>query len=366
MNRFQRRFYSYPRKDELKCKEKDVEEVLAPRFRRNTLRSEIPMTNRCCSISPVVVDAEQSTEAVTEDEYQNLLIEQYGFDPRNLDTIDHMKELKKIICGSSPKTEGSQCNPYEEPVPSCVGPECDLQWQDVDNTDDIDKFLNAEKNEGYTCKEIEISEVPKIKVIAEKFMKYKKDNIEVRKLDEKVVCIEYDVYKKKTNHKQINPEPIQKLRTYFSIRPDFKDTHIPSSVKLKYKVASEDLKKMNDKEVEIIDGKISENQPYLDDLRNVLKRKQASFERKNRTSLDLMSLYKMAKRNITTVEDNFDLLSKAELDDIKELITKNCVSSVHGISRRTIKSEKENESRREKTIDVVSESIFAELLRNTK
>lgn len=76
-------------------------------------------------------------------------------------------------------------------------------------------FIN--NTESYFNDEIEISDVPKIKVIAEKFMKFKKDNIEVRKLGEKVVCVEYDVYKK--NIEELSTEPIQKLRTYFSIKP---------------------------------------------------------------------------------------------------------------------------------------------------
>ncbi|XP_047515699.1 uncharacterized protein LOC125056573 [Pieris napi] len=363
MNKFQRRLYRYPRKD-YKYKEHEVEEVFPPKPPKNVFNCEKPMTNRCCSVAPDVVDAtEQCVEEADEDLYQNLLIEQYGFDPRNLSTIDQLKEIKKLICGETPKVEtASQYNPIENKKLSFMEAEYGFKWQDIDNTEDIDNFFVTERNETYSSDEVKISEVPKVKVIAEKFMKFKKDNIEVRRLDEKVVCVEYDVYKKHTNNGGLPSEPIQKLRTYYSVKPvEAQDACIPSSVRLKYKIASEDLKNLTDKEVEIIDGKISDNQTYLDDLRKVLIRKEA-HEKKNKTVLDLMSLYKLAKRNLAFDDD---VISKVELEEIKELITKNCASSIHGISRRTIKSEKD-ESKRGKTINAVSESIFTEILRNVE
>lgn len=38
-------------------------------------------------------------------------------------------------------------------------------------------------------KAIHISEVPRVKIIAEKFSRYKQNNVELRKLDEKVTII---------------------------------------------------------------------------------------------------------------------------------------------------------------------------------
>lgn len=63
-----------------------------------------------------------------------------------------------------------------------------------------------------------ISQKPQVKVIAEKFTKYKKNAIEVRKLNEKVVCLEYDVF----DSENIKT-PLKKMRAYFSIKPKFKN-----------------------------------------------------------------------------------------------------------------------------------------------
>lgn len=124
----------------------------------------------------------------------------------------------------------------------------------------------------------------------------------------------------------------------------------------------DDLHKMNGKEVEIIDDEISENKPYLDDLRKILKRKQNS-DKTVKNNQDLLMLYEMAKKDLTG--ENFSkILTKEELQDIKDLILKECTSSAHGISRRKIKSGEENFGEREvKEPCVPSKSIVAELLR---
>ncbi|XP_045499279.1 uncharacterized protein LOC123696928 [Colias croceus] len=372
MYRNQRKLYRNLRNDvsyKIKDRNNEVEEVYPPKSKRNYFKMDKPMTNRCCNISPESKDAGLCTETVRE-QYQNILLEQYGFDPLMSDPLEQIKELKKVLCGSSPKIEhGSQYDPMQDIKPLLAEAECGYEWQDIDNADDIDKFLIMDKEKAYSIQDIEITEIPKLKVIAEKFLKYKKDNIEVRKLEEKIVCLEYEVYKK-VNDLETFAKPVQKLRVYFSVKlNEQKDANarIPSSVKVKYKIHNEDLNKMNDKEVEIIDGKISDNRPYLEDLKKILNRKQAIFEKKRKTKLDLNSLYEMAKRDVIALDgeySNTNFLSRGELEEIKDLIKNKCASSIHGISRRTLKSGKEDDVKREKAIDVISESIFTELLRN--
>lgn len=139
---------------------------------------------------------------------------------------------------------------------------------------------------------------------------------------------------------------------------------LPSSIKQKFDIVDEDLEKMTDKEIEIIDGKIDENQSYLEDLRRILKRKQIINAKKNRTSLDLQSLYEMAKKDCSPLDYDFsnaNLLSKAELQEVKDLILQRCSSSAQGISRRRVRR-KERGSNVE--VGVISESIVAELLRD--
>lgn len=141
---------------------------------------------------------------------------------------------------------------------------------------------------------------------------------------------------------------------------------IPSQIKRNFNITNEDLAKLNEKEIEIIDSKIAENIPYLDDLKKVLKRNQAIIARKEKSSLDLMALYKMAKRKSSLLEEaSRTSLSKAELEEIKELVTNKCATSKHGINRRTIKNDKGlTEVKRDKPKNAVSESIFAELIKN--
>jgi hypothetical protein len=123
------------------------------------------------------------------------------------------------------------------------------------------------------------------------------------------------------------------------------------------------LNQLNEKEVEIIDGKNPENKTYLEDLKRILRRKQAIHAKKNKTSLDLMSLYEMAKSNSPPLDDEFsntNFLSKAELQEMKDLIIRKCASSVHGINRRTVKKDPEGHTQ---NLGVISQSIVAELWR---
>lgn len=101
----------------------------------------------------------------------------------------------------------------------------------------------------------------------------------------------------------------------------------------------------------------------MEDLRRILKRKKIINAKKNKTSLDLQSLYEMAKKDQSPMccdFSNANLLSKAELQEVKDLILQRCTSSVHGIRRRRVKR-KENES--SMGVGVISESIVSELLR---
>ena len=59
---------------------------------------------------------------------------------------------------------------------------------------------------------IEISEIPRVKVIAEKYVRFKLKNIELRKLEEKIVCIEYDI------QRDDKEKPTQIMRAYFSLK----------------------------------------------------------------------------------------------------------------------------------------------------
>lgn len=51
--------------------------------------------------------------------------------------------------------------------------------------------------------------------MAVKSTKYKKENIELRRIDEKIVCVEYDVFDEELDKNT----PMQKMRAFFSINP---------------------------------------------------------------------------------------------------------------------------------------------------
>lgn len=122
------------------------------------------------------------------------------------------------------------------------------------------------------------------------------------------------------------------------------------------------MKKHNEKEIEIMDSTLAENQPYLNDLKKVLHRKLAIYKSKNKKTLDLRSLYEMARRSSPPLDEDFsntNLLSKAELMEVKEMIIQRC-KSARGIHRETIKS-KEPRNEIESAISYIT---FMEVLRN--
>lgn len=65
-------------------------------------------------------------------------------------------------------------------------------------------------------KDLHISDIPRVKPLAVKLTKYKKGNIELRRVDEKVVCVEYDVFDKEAD----KATPVQKLRAFFAINQE--------------------------------------------------------------------------------------------------------------------------------------------------
>nr|XP_021198405.2 uncharacterized protein LOC110382223 isoform X1 [Helicoverpa armigera] len=304
------------------------------------------------------------------EQYQTMLEDQYGFDP----SIIQLKGLKKLVCDHSTKIDFhlDYADQMTGAAPAYVERASSSQWQTVNSIDDIDRLLIEDDRIPGTReripKEIFISEVPRVKIIAEKFSKYKKNNLELRRLDEKVVCVEYDIF---DQYEEVL-KPMQRMRAFFSIKPVFDDSNnkeggalptLSTNIKRKFNILDEDLKKLTDKEIEILDGKIEENHSYLEDLRRILKRKKFTNRKKNKNSLDLQSLYNMARLDGLTSgydysEPNF--LSKAALQEVKDLILQRCASSIHGIRRSRVKRRKERDSALD--IGLVSESIVAELL----
>lgn len=117
---------------------------------------------------------------------------------------------------------------------------------------------------------------------------------------------------------------------------------------------------MTQTEVEIIDETIEENKSYLEDLKRVVKRVEFESVKKDKSSLDLKSLYEMAKRE-RRLDNSFcvaNFLSIKELKKVKNLILQKCASSVHGMSRKSLKTESKLGS------GILSGSILAELFNN--
>ncbi|XP_059057299.1 uncharacterized protein LOC131850915 isoform X2 [Achroia grisella] len=375
MNRNQRRFGRLPPKrndNEGKVKVSktkhgpELEEVLSPKRKRIFCNTEKPTNDRCCYFSPDQRDFGQLTET-------DRRSDKYSFYPEKLDDIGLVKQLENIINNKKLENSSQYANSEKKPaVPAYVKTTDGSHWQNINSTNELDKFIHEKEKviPKQSLQSIHISEVPRIKIIAEKFSKCKTNNIELRKLDEKVVCVEYDIY---TGNNMLKPR--QTMRAFFSIKPacinqEEKENAVPSTIPSKIKhtfnIADEDLKHLNDKEIEMIDGNIVENKSYLDDLKRILKRNQVTMAKKSKPSLDLRSLYEMAKKQIIPLTDftNSNLLSSAELEEIKDLILRNCTSSVHGIRRRTVKSDAESEVYKE--IGVLSRSLIAELMREDK
>uniref|UniRef100_A0A2A4JNS5 Uncharacterized protein n=1 Tax=Heliothis virescens TaxID=7102 RepID=A0A2A4JNS5_HELVI len=376
--------------------------ALSP-FKIRIKEKSVPVHNRCCYVRPDRTDFGQSfrtrahssvspekhrkrapipdNQKVLEhkhrdEQFQTMFEEQCDFGSTN----PHLKGLKKVVCDHSTKIDINKDYVHQMTgaAPAYVERANSSQWQNVNSIDDIDNLLTDDdripvKRDRFR-KHIFISEVPRVKIIAEKFSKFKKNNLELRRLDEKVVCVEYDIFDQSASDNVL--KPMQRMRAFFSIKPVFdndesKDKEgdalprLPSNIKHKFDILDEDLKKLTDKEIEIIDGKIEENHTYLEDLRRILKRKQVINRKKNKTSLDLQSLYEMAKRDGLTPGCDYsevNFLSKAELQEVKDLILQRCTSSAHGIRRKRVKRKKEKDSALD--IGLISESIVAELLQD--
>lgn len=72
----------------------------------------------------------------------------------------------------------------------------------------------------------------------------------------------------------------------------------------------------------------------------------------------------MAKQDVSSVGCGYsgaNLLSKAELQEVKDLILHRCTSSVHGIRRKSIKKKEKGSG---KDFSLISDTIVAELLRD--
>ncbi|XP_063534968.1 uncharacterized protein LOC134744951 [Cydia strobilella] len=354
-------------------------------------------SHRCTFYRPSNEDFGQLTDMALppKDYYKNLIQEIC-----NESTPDTTKAVTKNACeGSMVQTRSAFVDPasvlhLDEHVMADLMD--DVQWQTIDSVSDADMFLSGvpsperievptgvvpfipfvylrfsdKKRTPSVRSNIRISETPHVKRIAEKFSKFKKNNVEVRKLEERVVCLEYDIF----DLNAADPAaPTQKMRAFFSIKmKDFGGDNnkenipsIPSGVKRNFNLDDGDLQKLNKKEIEIIDNEIPENRSLLEDLKRVLRRKQALENKKRRETLDLMCLYEMAKRESPPVNcdySNTNLLSKAELQEIKDLILKKCESSVYGINRRTVKCRDEvNDAK-----CVLSNSLINELMREAE
>ncbi|CAG4935512.1 unnamed protein product [Parnassius apollo] len=328
------------------------------------------LTNRSCYFSPDQRDAGQLTDYVANDENQKILQEQNGSCCQSKDMQEIIKELKNIIHDILPKGKRNSKDVFY----SLEGiKEVSLvKLQGNDNVNEFDKYAYEGSHEQQTKgqskdyqKKVYISDEPHIKVIAEKFSRYKNNNVELRKLKERVVCIEYDVY---IQGEESNSEPFQKLRAYFSVKPvseneDDTIPKIPSAAKRHCDIADEDFKNVCEG-IEMIDANIPENKSYLEGLKNVLKRQQTIKIKKNK-AFNPMYLYQMAKRdNLLSIDYSCtDFFSKAELDEIKDLIMKKTTSSAHGISRRKLRPEKDDTKIKEGN-EEVKKTIIEDLFRD--
>ncbi|XP_063622240.1 uncharacterized protein LOC134794369 [Cydia splendana] len=372
-------------------KERGGEDVKAPNRQSRidevevaTMRRENPFTrsksHRSTFYRPSNEDFGQLTDMALPPKDYYKLFQEIG----NESTPDTTKAGTKNACeGSMVQT----CSAFAEPSSILKLDEHvtadlmdDVQWQTIESVSEADLFMSrvptAEVLKDKNCtpsvrsSNIRISETPHVKRIAEKFSKFKKNYVEVRKLEERVVCLEYDIYDLNAADPAV---PTQKMRAFFSIKmkdiggDNNKDNipSIPSDVKRNFNLDDGDLQKLSKKEIEIIDNEIPENRSLLEDLKRVLKRKKALENKKKRETLDLMCLYEMAKRESPPVNcdySNTNLLSKAELQEIKDLILKKCDSSVYGINRRTVKCRHEVNNAK----CMLSNSLINELMREAE
>lgn len=139
---------------------------------------------------------------------------------------------------------------------------------------------------------------------------------------------------------------------------------IPSGVKRNYDIAEEDLSNLNKREIEVIDERLPENRSLLEDLKKVLRKNQV-LRHKKEGPVDLTYLYEIAKRQNLPLDEEYmhdNVLSREELDEIKEMILKKSVSSIHGVSRRKVKN-KYMQDGKDCEVYAISNSLIMELMR---
>ncbi|CAB3254935.1 unnamed protein product [Arctia plantaginis] len=340
--------------------------------------TEKSVRNRCCLVRPKQQDFSHLTqfdfplryeEEPTTKSHLSIFTQKYGFDPAKRDSSLAKSDYTSMFATSKIENSSRYKQDFGVDAMKFVETSDGTQWQNIESINDLDKFIQEEpKGPKYNVmsQNVHIAEVPKVKIIAEKFSKFQRDNVELRKLDEKVVCVEYDIFDRKSKS-NIN-KPVQSMRAFFSIKPLYEQegtentqlTILPPKIKAQFNVVDEDFNNLTQTEVEIIDETIEENKSYLEDLKRIIKRVEFERVKKDRSSLDLKSMYEMAKRE-RHLDNNFSVanfLSIKELKEVKNLIMQKCASSVHGMSRKLLKTESKLGS------GILSGSILAELFRN--
>ncbi|XP_061378490.1 uncharacterized protein LOC116769414 isoform X7 [Danaus plexippus] len=221
---------------------------------------------------------------------------------------NNKKGVKTKLCSESNKVDVSSQYARRPKSPSYIKTFDGSKWQNIDNTFELEQYLEAEKEDAFTSnknssKKIRISEMPRVKIIAEKLPK--KNNVKSKKLEEQIVCLEYDVFTSDHHY----AKPSQTMKAYFSVKPIGRDEEnipmLPTSRKRYFNVANEDFDTLNETDVDIIDAKVAKNKSYLDILENILIRKQKIYTNEKKSTLDLMSLYQMAKSDIPLFDKNF-------------------------------------------------------------
>ncbi|KAI8421905.1 hypothetical protein MSG28_009832, partial [Choristoneura fumiferana] len=304
--------------------------------------------------------------------YKNTFREQFGIAPVIPETIEKLKELKRIICQSygSSDTRLENTSSYDtargkSKVNLIENSSDEAQWQNVENTNDLHKFIPRKQVTNVPSRQEEIPDREKNLAVngeEEKIMSSEKVNV-LSSTEEKlmltkevkiVTSLEDDMVP--TKEVQDTEERIDDIAM------------IPSGVKRNYDIVEEDLNNLNKKEIEIIDEHLPENRSLLEDLKKVLRRNQVLKHKKER-SLDLMYLYEIAKRQHLPLDEEYlhnNVLSREELDEIKEMILKKSVSSIHGVSRRKVKNRNTQGDGKDSEVCEISNSLIMELMREDK
>ncbi|KAJ2951212.1 hypothetical protein O0L34_g5605 [Tuta absoluta] len=328
--------------------------------------SRLLMTNKAQSPMPSVLEdvhkngvllyhSEDGVSTTSPEQYNNLLMEQYGFNPNDRPVISHLNQfgpIEKAVSATMPvrRDYSSQCANITNYTATGNGTA----------TINMCSVSTNESGNGpcdISSKDVEISTTPRLKVMAEKFTRFKKDHIELRRLDERIICVEYDVYKKQDPTKT----PIQVMRAYFCVKTKCKNCQNDGIFKNMPMDDHENSTEL-EKEVEMIEENLPENKTYLKDLRMLLKKRQALSTKKNKSTLDLMCMYNMARNEMPPRDhdwSNTNLLSKAELQEVKNLILKRCESRMYNLSRKRMKS-----ANIDAGATTCSDSFYADLFSN--